>query len=126
MGKTSVGNLASEVMKMLDDYASATTEGVKAAVSEAGKTVKNEIKANAPVGTGAYSKNWSVKKLSEDSTSVEVTVYSPKKYWQAHLLEHGHAKVNGGRVAAQPHIAEAEALGIEQLERDIERCIKNG
>ena len=126
MGRTSIGTLASEVMKVLDDYASATTEGIKTAVDEAGKTVKKEIKSHAPVGTGAYAKSWSVKKVKEDSTSLEVTVYSPKRYWQAHLLEHGHAKRNGGRVSAQPHIADAEEIGIEQLENDIRRVIENG
>ena len=33
--KTSVGNLASEVMKQLDDYAKVTTEGMKKAVNGA-------------------------------------------------------------------------------------------
>ena len=111
---------------MLDEYSAATAEGVKAAVSKAGKTVKDEIKANAPVGTGKYAKSWAVKKVVETSTSLEVTVYSPKRYWQAHLLENGHAKANGGRVSARPHIAGAEETGIKQLEEDIERCIKNG
>lgn len=124
--RTSIGNMASEIMKLLEDYSGATAEGVKVAVSDAGKTVKKEIKANAPTGTGTYSKNWSVKKVKESSTSLEVTVYSPKRYWQAHLLEFGHALRQGGRARAFPHIADAEETGIRQLEQDIERCIRDG
>ena len=123
--RTSVGNLAAEVMKQLDDYAKVTTEGMKKVVNDAGKTVRKEIEAGAPARTGAYAKSWKVKKTDENSTKLEVTVHSSKP-GLPHLLEHGHAKRNGGRTAAQPHIAPAEELGIEQLERDIERCIKDG
>ena len=123
--RTSVGNLAAEVMKQLDDYAKVTTEGLKKAVNDAGKTVRKEIQAGAPARTGAYAKSWKVKKTDENSTKLEVTVHSSKP-GLPHLLEHGHAKRNGGRTAAQPHIAPAEEIGIEQLERDIERCIKDG
>ena len=124
--RTSVGNLAAEVMKQLNDYAELTTEGMKKAVNDAGKTVRKEIQAGAPVKSGRYKKSWTVKKTDESSTKLEVTVHSRDRYQLAHLLEHGHAKRNGGRTAALPHIAPAEELGIEQLERDIERCIKDG
>ena len=126
MASTEVGNLAAEIMDALEEYANATTEGLKKAVEDAGKTVKKEINANAPTDTGAYAKSWSVKKASETGNSIAVSVYSPKRYWQAHLLEHGHAKRNGGRVAAQPHIADAEATAIEQLEKDLEKVLQGG
>ena len=124
--RTSVGNLAAEVMKQLNDYAELTTEGMKKAVNDAGKTVRKEIQAGAPVKSGKYKKSWTVKKTDESSTKLEVTVHSRDRYQLAHLLEHGHAKRNGGRTRAITHIAPAEELGIEQLERDIERCIKDG
>ena len=124
--RTSVGNLAAEVMKQLNDYAELTTEGMKKAVNDAGKTVRKEIQAGAPVKSGKYKKSWTVKKTDESSTKLEVTVHSRDRYQLAHLLEHGHAKRNGGRTKAIPHIAPAEELGVEQLERDIERCIKDG
>ena len=46
--------LASEVMKELDDYSSLTTEVMKKAVRNAGKTVREEIADTAPKKTGTY------------------------------------------------------------------------
>lgn len=118
--------MASAINKQLEEYARLTTEGMKTAVTKAGNTVRSEIKATAPVRTGAYAKSWAVKKTAESSNSLEVTVHSRNRYRLAHLLEFGHAKRGGGRVAAQPHIADAEKKGIEELEQEIERCIRNG
>ena len=124
--KVSIGNMADAIMKELNDYAEATSDGVKSAVTKAAKVVKTEIQAGAPTRTGAYKKSWATKNTAESSNKFEITVYSRNRYQLAHLLEHGHAKRGGGRVAARPHIASAEQSGIEQLEQEIERCIRNG
>ena len=118
--------LAAAVMKELEDYADTTTDGVKAAVRKAANTVKKETQAGAPVRTGRYAKSWATKTTRESSTALEITVHSRNRYQLTHLLEHGHAKRGGGRVAARPHIAAAEAAGIEQLEAEIERSIRSG
>ena len=91
-------------MEGLKEYADLASDDVKKAVRKAGNTVRKEISENAPKDTGAYAKSWSVKKTKETSNSLEVTVYSKNRYQLAHLLEHGHAKRGGGRVAARPHI----------------------
>ena len=124
--KVSIGNLASEVMKQMEEYSSVTAEGMKKAVKSAGKTVRQEIKATAPARSGDYAKSWSVKKANETSTKLELTVYSRNRYQIAHLLEYGHGLHQGGRTRAFPHISEAEAKGAEQLENDIERMLRNG
>ncbi len=123
--RVKIDNMAAEIMKGLDEYAKLTTSDLKSAVRQAGTNVKKDIQANAPKKTGAYSKSWSVKATKETSNSLELTVYSPKKYQLAHLLEFGHAKRGGGRTKAQPHIAPAEEAAIKQLESDIERALRS-
>lgn len=122
--KVSIEGLADAVMDSLLEYNDLAADTVKKAVKAAGTTVRNEIRQNAPVRSGRYAKSWTSKTTAESSTSMHVTVYSPSRYMLAHLLEHGHAKRGGGRVRAIPHIAPAEEVGAEQLERDILRGLK--
>ena len=52
-----------------------------------------------------------------------MTVHSKNRYQIAHLLEHGHTKRGGGRVAAIPHITPAEQHGEEMLTNLIEEAL---
>ncbi len=119
-----VDHLAEAVMKGLTEYADASTELVKQSVQQVSKEVKKEISENAPKRTGAYKKSWATKKIKETSNSLTMTVHSKNRYQIAHLLEHGHAKRGGGRVAARPHIAPAEENGVTSLQEKIERGLK--
>jgi hypothetical protein len=122
MGKTiPIDKLAAEVMDGLEEYAELTADVLKKEIQEAGKLAKNQISQTAPRKTGRYAKSWAVKKVSETSNSLEVTVHSKNRYMLTHLLENGHAKRGGGRVAAIPHIAPAEEAAVQSLERNIER-----
>ena len=117
--KCTIDNLAKTIMEGLQEYADVASEDVKTAVRKAGKNVKAEISANAPKRTGAYAKSWTVKTEKETANSLEVVVHSKNRYQIAHLLEHGHAKRGGGRVAGIPHIAPAEEKAVKQLEENI-------
>ena len=119
--RVSVDGLTDAVMDGLREYVELATESMKAAVKKAGATVQKEISAGAPRRTGRYAGSWRTKTTKESSTELEVTVYSPRRYMLAHLLENGHAKRGGGRVAAIPHIAPAEELAVQTLEKNIER-----
>ncbi|HJD26863.1 MAG TPA: HK97 gp10 family phage protein [Candidatus Blautia intestinipullorum] len=121
-----IGELADAIMETLEEYADLAADNVKQAVKDAGETVKKEIRANAPKDTGDYAKSWAVKKSKETSNSITMTVYSRNRYYLAHLLEFGHAKRNGGRVAGKNHIAPAEEKGIQQLEEEVERSLRDG
>lgn len=127
MGKTvSIDGLADAVMEELTEYSKLADKTMRKAVKDAGKTVKGAIKDSAPSKTGKYAKSWSIKNTKVTSHALEVAVYSRNRYQLAHLLEHGHAKRNGGRTRAIVHIAPAEQKGIEQLEADIMRGLSNG
>lgn len=124
--KVSIDQMASAIMDGLKEYADLATDDLKAVVKKTGNEVRKQIQSNAPKASGKYSKSWSVKTTKESSNGMEVTVYSRNRYQLAHLLEFGHAKRGGGRVAARPHIAAAEQAGIESFEQAIERSLRNG
>ena len=120
---TSIDDMASEIMRGLAEYADLADTEMKKAVKKTATAVKNEISANAPKKSGRYKKSWAAKKIKENSHSLEMTVHSKNRYQIAHLLEHGHAKRGGGRVAAIPHIAPAEQHGEEMLTNLIEEAL---
>ena len=124
MSKTvKIDDLAEEVMKGLTEYSRLATADMKKAVRKAGNDVRKEIQDTAPKKTGAYAKSWSVKKTKESSQSLEVTVHSRDRYQIAHLLEHGHAKRNGGRVSGKVHIGNVEQDIVQKFERAVKQAI---
>ena len=122
----SIDEMDSAIMDELEKYAELASDDLKAAVKETAASVRKDIQAGAPVDTGKYKKSWSVKNVHEDSQSIDLVVHSRNRYQLAHLLEHGHVKRGGGRVAAKPHIAAAEQRGNEKLVTTIEQKLKGG
>ena len=122
--RVKIDQMAHVIMEGLQEYADLAMDDLKAAVKKAGNEAKKDIQANAPVKTGKYKKSWAVKTTKETSNAMEVVVHSTNRYQLAHLLEFGHAKRNGGRTRAFPHIAPAEARAAELLEKEVERALK--
>lgn len=120
----SVDELASAINEGLQEYATLAAAGVKGAVRKSAKTVKEQIEAGAPARTGHYKSSWVAIKQEESSQSLQMVVHSKDRYQLAHLLENGHAKRGGGRVAGRPHIAPAEQMGEELLQSLIEKALK--
>ncbi len=112
---STIDSLADDIMAGLREYAELADDAMKTAVKKTATTVKKEISTNAPKDTGAYGKSWKTTKTSENSHTLKMTVHSKDHYRLAHLLEKGHAKRGGGRVAGKPHIAPAEENGAEIL-----------
>ena len=119
--KITVDRLSDEIMDALEEYKEMTEEVVQTAVDTVSKETKNIVQAGSPVQTGGYQKGWAVKKTSAKAGQVSITVYNRKKPGLTHLLEKGHAKRGGGRVAGQPHIAPAEQYAVSELENKIKR-----
>lgn len=126
MNKVQVDQLANEILKTLTDFHDMTNKELKSIAEETSEEVKNEISNTSPVGaTKKYSRSWRIKKLRENANSILFVVHS-RRYQLTHLLEFGHAKINGGRTRAIPHIAPAEQKGIESFEKKLKARIENG
>ena len=70
-----------------------------------------------------YAKGWRISETVSPNGDVSETVYNSAAPNLTHLLENGHAKVNGGRVEGKAHIAPAERQAetnlLEGLEREL-------
>ncbi len=121
---SSIDDMTAEIMAGLREYAQLADAKMKKAVRKTATTVRKEISENAPSDTGAYAKSWKTSKVDENSHRLQMRVHSKNRYQIAHLLEHGHAKRGGGRVAGKPHIAPAEQHGSEQLEDLIRKALE--
>lgn len=110
-----VDKLAGEVAAMLEAYTDEVTEAVKAECETVADECLKEIRAASPVKTGKYKKGWKKKVEYEGKEDIRIRVYNAKYPGLTHLLEKGHAKANGGRVAAIPHIEPAEQHAAEKL-----------
>lgn len=112
---SNVDKLAGEVAAMLEAYTDEVTEAVKAECETVADECLKEIRAASPVKTGKYKKSWKKKVEYEGKEDIRIRVYNAKYPGLTHLLEKEHAKVNGGRVAAIPHIKPAEQHAAEKL-----------
>lgn len=121
-----IDDLSQVIQQELKQYHQLTNEQIKATVKIVAQETKNKIQSTAPKKSGKYSKSWSVKTIQENSNSMHVVVHSRNKYQLTHLLEFGHAKRNGGRTKAIPHIAQAEQEAIVSFENKVKEILKNG
>lgn len=122
MAKIDIDKLAITVIQEIQKYADVTHEVVNKAVYETAKETVNELRATSPKDSGDYAESWTYKRDKEarGKNRYNMIVYSEKpNYRVTHLLEYGHAKVNGGRTRAFPHIRNAEQNAIEKLESKI-------
>lgn len=124
MPKVTIANLDAAVMAELDRFAGMMPEVIEKAQKAAAKAAIRTIKAKAP-GDGEYARGWK-QKTEKTRTGVVTTVYQGEKPGLPHLLEFGHAKVNGGRTRAFPHIAPAETEAMRIYEDELTRGVEDG
>lgn len=117
--RVSIDQLASAIVDTLKEYTEEVEEGLEDAKEEVAKEGANTLKGTSPKKTGKYASGWKAKK--QDKAWV---IHNAKRWQITHLLEKGHAKVNGGRVAGRPHIAPVEEQVIKEYERKIEKVIR--
>ncbi|WP_369355773.1 HK97 gp10 family phage protein [Lysinibacillus capsici] len=119
----SIDNLASEIARELQRYANVLEEDLEAAEDEVTDDLVNELGQKSPKSNRTsgrkYAKGWRKKKVGNATV-----VYNAWKPQLTHLLEKGHAKVNGGRVPAKVHIAPAEEKANNEYLAKVERAIQ--
>ena len=124
MDKISVNDLTNAIVKELQEYSQDITDGVKDVVKQVGKECANEIRQNSPKRTGKYKKGWGSQIAFENREDIRVIVRNKTSYQLTHLLENGHAKVNGGRVEGKPHIGPAEQNAEKKLLNKVKVVVK--
>ena len=113
-----IDDLTAEINRLVEDYGKSCAATTKKCVNNVAKRTVTKLKQNSPVRTGKYKKGWKKTVVKENATSLIVSIHD-EKYSLVHLLEKGHQKRGGGRVAAIKHVEPAEQAAIEELEKEI-------
>lgn len=114
-----IDDLAKAVAEELHTYRNEVVEELKGSVKDAAKKCVAAIKAASPADTGEYRDGWAVKKAFESDSDIRLQVHNKTNYQLTHLLEDGHANVDGGRTPGKPHISPAADMAAELLEKDV-------
>lgn len=116
--------LADAVARELAAYSQEATDNLKKKIRSVAKEAVEELKATSPKDSGTYASTWMSKDVYESKTDIRVRVYNKDNYQLTHLLEDGHAKVSGGRVAGKPHIGPAEDNAAKKLDNKVKVVFK--
>lgn len=117
--KVTIDNLDKAIESILKDYeddVSANIDIITKKVGQTGAKALNNASKSAVKGK-KYSKSWT-STFEHGRLYSTVTLHS-KMPGLPHLLEHGHAKVNGGRVKGRVHIEPVEQKLIKEYEREV-------
>lgn len=117
---TNIENLGAAIVQQLQEYGNVLQEKIEVESKEVAQDLVKVLKGgNTPKFTGDYRKGWRVKKAKN-----KYIVHNKTDYQLTHLLEHGHAKRGGGRVAAKVHIRPAEENAIADFLERIKQAVE--
>jgi len=126
-----VDELADEIAEALRTFSQEVVEKVDLSSEKVGKAAVKRLKQTSPrrpppIG-GKYAKSWTMTTFKNyGQPDVRVIHAKAPHYRLVHLLEKGHALVNGGRTRPQPHVAPAEEGVIREFTREVEEAIRSG
>ena len=113
--KIRADQLSNEIDKIMKEYGDDVDFYLREVTLKIGRkgatAVKNE--AHDKFNGDKYYKGWTASEVKWPHYT-SVVIHNRNHYQLAHLLEHGHAKVGGGRVEGRPHIAPVEEELIEE------------
>lgn len=125
MAKTPIEKLDTQIEKILKEYEGDVSENLVKITKDICKKGAAAVKANARAtfgGTGSYANGWT-SEVQTTRYSATGVIYNKSMPGLAHLLENGHAKVNGGRVEGRPHIAPVEEKLVKEYEEGVINAI---
>jgi Bacteriophage HK97-gp10, putative tail-component len=125
MADIRIDQLADELVSAIKEYTDDVEVAVRKKVDETARKVLKEAQALAPKRTGEYARTFTITKEDGYGTTKRI-IWNKKHYRRVHLLEFGHAKVNGGRVPAYPHLRPAYEKHAADLPKELKRVIENG
>lgn len=117
---TPIDRLQAEVSAILEEYGDEVAENLDEITKEVGKRGTKALRSSSKGsfgGSGKYARGWTYE-VEEGRLGTTVTLYN-RTPGLPHLLENGHAKRGGGRVAGRSHIAPVEAELIESFEKEV-------
>lgn len=119
------GELGTAIVEAMRAYTAEVSKAVAVEVDTMAKVVRKEIADASPRDKGDYARGWRVQK--RDSTGVTTRiVWNSAHYSLVHLLENGHAKAGGGRVAARPHVRPVADERSAEMYENIKRIVETG
>ena len=116
---SSIEGLSDAIVQALAEYTNEVEKGLEVEKKTVAEKAVQALKTTSPKRTGKYGKGWALKK---DGT--KYVVYNKTAPQLTHLLEFGHAKANGGRVAAKPHIRPVEENAVNDFVAGVKKVIK--
>lgn len=116
-------DLSETVSKLLKEYGDDALDIVEETVKKTAKEAAKQLQTAGDFeGSGNYRKGWRTK-VEKKRLSIDAHVYNAKLPGLTQLLEFGHAKQNGGRTKAFPHIADvntwAQNEAVSRLEEKL-------
>lgn len=118
--RVTLDTLADSISDILQEYGDEVKENLdvitKQIAQKGQQALKNESKSKFK--GNKYWKGWKVD-LQVGRLDTKATIYNGSLPGLPHLLEHGHAKRNGGRVQGTVHIAPVEQKLVQEFEKQV-------